>query len=83
VQFAVGLGFAVSLQLEIQVTVCRELEFAVCLALAFCRVHFLCRVPDIPGWQQISSYESTGCRRVACLPCASTRQRIYGFIAVC
>jgi hypothetical protein len=30
VQFAVGLGFAVSLQLEIQVTVCHELEFAVC-----------------------------------------------------
>jgi hypothetical protein len=30
VQFAVGLGFAMSLQLEIQVTVCHELEFAVC-----------------------------------------------------
>jgi hypothetical protein len=43
----------------------------------------LCRVPHFPGWQQVSSQESTGGRRVACLPCASTRHRTYGFIAVC
>jgi hypothetical protein len=84
--FAVSLPCAVSRPMPCVV----HLQCAMSSAPAVCRVppYFVCRpMPcaswqrGLPGWQA-ASQESTGSRRVASLPCASTWQRTFGSLAL-